>query len=275
MSVQAIAWVLEHSESRLGARHVLISIANHAKADGTGAWPSITTIAHESRLSEREVQLSIRKLVAAGELCVEQGAGPHGTNLYSLPLVAARGEKFAPLRGEKPSTQGVKNPTSGGEKFSPEPSLIQPSLEPSGALPPTPLSETQEANQRDFSDRAIQMFRSRFKQKPTWSVRDYKQLADLRKVRPDLTLEEFARRYGIMLGAQDSFIEAKRGSLAYFCSHFDEFIEPIRRNGHGHDRTSWAEERERRTHENILRGVEKAFERAARTASGGIPDRTK
>lgn len=85
MSVQAMSWVLEHSESRLGPRLVLLSIANHARADGTGAWPAIATIAREARLSEREVQYAVRKLVAGGELEVQSGFGPKGTNLYSLP----------------------------------------------------------------------------------------------------------------------------------------------------------------------------------------------
>lgn len=88
MSVQAIAWVLEHSESRLGPRHVMISIANHAKADGTDAWPSIETIAHEARLSEREVRYALRDLEEMGELVVQMRAGPHGCNLYSIVKMA-------------------------------------------------------------------------------------------------------------------------------------------------------------------------------------------
>lgn len=89
MSVQALSWVLENSESRLADRHVLISIANHAERDGTGAWPSVATIAHESRLSDRQVQRSIVDLEALGELFVERNAGPRGCNLYSLPQMQA------------------------------------------------------------------------------------------------------------------------------------------------------------------------------------------
>ncbi len=134
-----MAWVLEESESRLGARHVLISIANHAKADGTGAWPSIATIAHESRLSEREVQLAIPKLEALGELRVDRGVGPKGTHLYSMPLIA-RGEKSTPQGGEKPSPHGVKDPQERGEGFSPEPPLNRPK-EPSNKRPSSPSDE--------------------------------------------------------------------------------------------------------------------------------------
>jgi hypothetical protein len=256
MSVQAIAWVLEHSESRLGARHVMISIANHAKADGTGAWPSITTIAHESRLSEREVQLSIRKLVATGELCVEQGAGPHGTNLYSLPLVAARGEKFAPLGGEKPSMQGVKNPTNAGEKFSPEPSLIQPSLEPSNVLTLTPTPLPYEL--------------------PVWIPREaWEAFVQMRK-KIGYPLTDYAVKLAVRnldkLRGQGESLEDVLNQSILNCWRG---LFPVKGNGYESNRPSFVQERERRSHDAILRGVNKALERATRTASGGIPDRTK
>jgi len=94
VSVQAISWVLEHSKSRLGPRHVLLSIANHARSDGTGAWPAISTIAKEAKLSVRAVQYCLRRLAKDGELRVQAEAGPHHTNLYSLPMM--RGAKSAP-----------------------------------------------------------------------------------------------------------------------------------------------------------------------------------
>ena len=72
MSVQAMTWVLEFSESRLGARHVLISIANHADRTGRNSYPSVRTIARESRLSEREVQYAVPDLVKLGDLYVER-----------------------------------------------------------------------------------------------------------------------------------------------------------------------------------------------------------
>lgn len=108
MSVQALTWVLENSESRLGPRHVLISIANHADRLGKGAYPSIRTIAREARLSEREVQYAIPVLVKSKELSVEKGKGPGGTNVYSLPRMR-RGAKFAGAQSLQVQT-GVQNP---------------------------------------------------------------------------------------------------------------------------------------------------------------------
>lgn len=121
LSVQAISWVLEHSESRLGPRHVLISIANHAKSDGTGAWPSVSTISRESRLSEREVRYALRELEKSGELRTRQGKGPLGCNLYSLPMMGQS------LQGQK-TTRGGQNPTKTQQEFAPEPKSIEPSL---------------------------------------------------------------------------------------------------------------------------------------------------
>ena len=68
MSVQAIAWVLEHSTSEGNARLVLISIANHADKFGRGAFPSQQTIGGEARCSTRTVRRSIDELRALAEL---------------------------------------------------------------------------------------------------------------------------------------------------------------------------------------------------------------
>ncbi len=149
MSVQAIVWVLEFSEARLGQRLALLSIANHAKADGTGAWPSVATIAREAKMSHRQVQNVLRELVTLGELEIERNAGPRGCNFYHMPLVAqprlptkdTGGENIAPpqnpVEGAKYDGEGcdlqqerVQNPTDSMQDIAPEPSL-KPSREPS------------------------------------------------------------------------------------------------------------------------------------------------
>lgn len=91
ISIQAISWVLEHSRSRLGPRHVLISIANHADRLGGNAYPSLETIGLEARLTSRQVVRALPILVDLGELEIERGAGQRGrggtTNRYRLPLM--------------------------------------------------------------------------------------------------------------------------------------------------------------------------------------------
>jgi hypothetical protein len=87
MSIQAVAWVLDFSNSSYGSRLVLLSIANHCDKFGTDSWPKLETIAEESRLSLREVSYAIKELVELGELRVDKGHGQIGRNRYSLLLM--------------------------------------------------------------------------------------------------------------------------------------------------------------------------------------------
>lgn len=71
MSVQAIAWVFDHSEATGTDRLVLLSLANHAgRAPESGAWeswPGIETIRREARLARtRTVQESLQRMEGAG-----------------------------------------------------------------------------------------------------------------------------------------------------------------------------------------------------------------
>lgn len=129
MSIHVISDVLRHSQAKLGTRLVLIVLADHAKRDGTGAWPSVATIADEANLSERAVQRALRELEAAGEV-VSQGPHPeHGTTVWD---VLVGGAKSAPPGGDNSAPGGVTNGTSahahGGAKSAPKPSDSQPSI---------------------------------------------------------------------------------------------------------------------------------------------------
>jgi hypothetical protein len=109
LSVQAISWVIDQSKHKGNTFVVLLMIANHAKSDGTGAWPSIHTIAKESRLSDRTVQRCIKRLslnwkkIWPPELIVRTGKGPYGSNLYDIP-----GVKLSP-GGVKTGKEGVSD----------------------------------------------------------------------------------------------------------------------------------------------------------------------
>lgn len=128
MSVQAMSWVIDNSKHSANEFVVLLMIANHAKSDGTGAWPSVPMLARESRCSEKSVQRAIISLVASGELRIEQQAGPRNSRVYSLPSVEKRqGGHFdqskSPLRGDISSLEGGHLVPRNKE----EPSLKQPS----------------------------------------------------------------------------------------------------------------------------------------------------
>lgn len=122
MSWQATTWVLEFSQSRLGSRLVLLSIASHANRLGEQSWPSIACIAQEAHISERSVQYAIRELEELGELDVDMSAGPSGTNRYSLPKVRAWVQSLHP--GVQSTTLGgATHCTPGVQPIAPEPSL--------------------------------------------------------------------------------------------------------------------------------------------------------
>lgn len=83
MSIKVTNWAWAHSQSRNGARLVLLAIADRADEDGF-AWPSIEDIAERTLLSPRAVQKGILALTDLGELKVESGGGRHRRNRYTI-----------------------------------------------------------------------------------------------------------------------------------------------------------------------------------------------
>lgn len=127
MSIRVMSHVWEHSDARLGARLVLLAIADFANDTGM-AWPSVETLAAKSRISPRQVQRILRQLVDSGDLILHQNAGPHGCHLYQVVLTKNSGEDRHIVRGDKSSgvtnsAGGVTNPAKNMSKMSPEPSI--------------------------------------------------------------------------------------------------------------------------------------------------------
>lgn len=135
MSVKCMAAVWEHATAKGGERLLLLAVADYAKDDGTGAWPSLQRLCDKTKFSERNVRYLLRKLEEAGELAIQPGAGPHGANLYAVTLVGwhpepeatergakfAGGAKIAPANiaggGQNPSPGGAKIAGEGGKVF--------------------------------------------------------------------------------------------------------------------------------------------------------------
>lgn len=61
-----------------------MAIADCASDDGTNAWPSLATLAKKTRLDERTVRRILWRLEEGGHIKVEVGAGPYGTNRYTV-----------------------------------------------------------------------------------------------------------------------------------------------------------------------------------------------
>jgi hypothetical protein len=75
--------VFESSQLNGLPYYVLLVIANHETED-RGSFPSIDTIAWETRSTPRGVQKAINVARRSGELAVQIQGGPHGTNLYRV-----------------------------------------------------------------------------------------------------------------------------------------------------------------------------------------------
>lgn len=133
MSIYAISWVLQHSEAEGGDRLVLIALADYARDDGGGAFPSVANIQKKARLkSRRAVQYALRRLEDDGRI-EKSGVTPKGTNVYRI--VGVGGANSAPRaiddEGGRNSRQGgAQIDALGAQPVAPNPS-IDPSTDPS------------------------------------------------------------------------------------------------------------------------------------------------
>lgn len=93
-------------------RLVAIAIAAHANSSGN-AWPSVATIAEYVGVSERTVQRTLAKLVAAGRLVVKQVAGIV-TRVYRLVVEGVT----SAARGVTSGAAGVTDQAPGGDSQS-------------------------------------------------------------------------------------------------------------------------------------------------------------
>ena len=87
MSIQAVAWVLDFSESEGLNRLVLISIANHYNNDDGYARPSMRRIGAEAHISTNTVMSAVRRLAEIGELEVVDPGSNRTAAKYALPLM--------------------------------------------------------------------------------------------------------------------------------------------------------------------------------------------
>ena len=83
-------WVWEHSQTKNGARLVMLAIADCANDSGEQAWPSNAKLQDKTNLKERGVRDGIAACVALGELEVDYNAGPGGVNRYRIIMGGGR-----------------------------------------------------------------------------------------------------------------------------------------------------------------------------------------
>lgn len=67
MSVEAFSWALNHAPCQTSSQKlVLLALANHARPDGTSAFPSVATIKRYTLLSERTIRTMLDELEELG-----------------------------------------------------------------------------------------------------------------------------------------------------------------------------------------------------------------
>lgn len=128
MSIQAMAWAIEHPEiDKPATRLVLIALANYAGVSGTGCWPSVATLVRHCCLSERQVQYELKKLKSLG-IIVRGNQGLAAAVVARCDrrpmvydLVMERGASDAPRTGCNLEPYGVQKSASRGAQAAPNP----------------------------------------------------------------------------------------------------------------------------------------------------------
>ncbi|WP_330214550.1 helix-turn-helix domain-containing protein [Pseudomonas sp. AM8] len=135
-----MSWALSLPTETLkdsSARHVLLCLANYAGSNGTGAFPSASTLAQDTGLSERTVRYKLDDLEQSG--LIKKGnqaiAAVHIDRHDRRPVVydlqILRGANTAPrtkrgadyATGCNPQQNGVQSGTERGAAAAPNPSL--------------------------------------------------------------------------------------------------------------------------------------------------------
>lgn len=142
MSVEAIAWVLNHAPVKSPvSKLVLVALANHARPDGSAAFPSVATICRYTCLSERSVRQHLEALEKAGILrrCDPSIVAAHIKRTdrrpigYDIIMDGVQEAHLAVGRGASGAGNGVQEIPERGAGDAPE-TYIEPSYEPHTAL---------------------------------------------------------------------------------------------------------------------------------------------
>lgn len=142
MSVEAIAWVLNHAPVKSPvSKLVLVALANHARPDGSSAFPSVSTICRYTCLSERSVRQHLEALEKAGIIrrCDQSIVAAYIKRSdrrpigYDILLSGVQEAHPGPTRGAEGAGDGVHDIPERGARDAPE-TYNEPSLEPHTAL---------------------------------------------------------------------------------------------------------------------------------------------
>lgn len=137
MSVEAIAWALNHAPVQSPvSKLVLIALANHARPDGSSAFPSVSTICRYTCLSERSVRQHLDNLEKQGVIrrCDQRIVAAYIDRTdrrpvgYDIVMNGVQEMQVAQPRGAGGAVNGVQEIPERGAGDAPKP-YIKPSNE--------------------------------------------------------------------------------------------------------------------------------------------------
>jgi hypothetical protein len=100
MSIKVMDWVWDHAEASGTELLLLLAIADNANDQGE-AWPGVPTLTQKIRVTtDRDTQIVLRKLEAAGQLMIDPPRRGRKTNTYWIPFTEALQNKVIRRSGE-------------------------------------------------------------------------------------------------------------------------------------------------------------------------------
>jgi hypothetical protein len=127
---------------------ILLGYANHAHRDGTGAWPSVQTIADYAGCSTRSVQRHIRTLVGEGFLTegdqnlVSHLRADRRPTVYDVAMTSPeRGDNLSPRDAKPVHGDGAPGAEERGDNLSPRPEPRGDTGDVHGVTPVTPRGD--------------------------------------------------------------------------------------------------------------------------------------
>lgn len=206
---------------------VLLAMADHARDDGTGCYPSVQTLAQKTSQSRRGVQGIMRRLEQAGLIIPSSLSRGRRSTEYRITLTnREQGSLFVATQPRTPAHPTANLTARNREPGSPEP--LRTVIEPK----PLPAPQAGDPRSHPFTQFATETFKAKHGgQAPTWNGKDFKSLAELLRCNPNLPQEELRRRWVNYLASTEGFIQSQGDSLAFFCGHFDRFIDGPQKNG--------------------------------------------
>ena len=112
MSIAAVHAAIRFRRASLGARMVLVALAEYADNEAWEAWPSVMRLAAELGVSRRQIQLHLRSLQELGAL-IDTGRQHNRATVYRISLTSGTAEERKGLHPSAGETDFTLQPRKG------------------------------------------------------------------------------------------------------------------------------------------------------------------